>query len=67
MTQPSVEDMTGIKTTLILVLLLANIYLMAWESISKYLEKGIVIEVSTEETDGQTAPAITFCATSKSG
>ena len=57
----------GIKAILIILLMVANIYLMAWESINKYLEKGIMIEVSTESHDGLIAPAITFCAAAISG
>lgn len=51
---------TLLKVTFILVMMIANIYLVTWQSISKYLESGVVIEVSTESTDGLVPPAVTF-------
>ena len=56
----------AIKIIFIIVLLVAYVYLMAWESISKYLEGGIMVEVSTAESNGLEAPAITICATGPS-
>ena len=51
----------GIKKLLFVFLLLAsNIYLVAYDSILKYMQGGIVIEVSTKQLDGLTAPAITI-------
>ena len=51
---------TLLKVAFILVMMIANIYLVTWQSISKYLESGVVIEVSTESTDGLVPPAVTF-------
>ena len=48
------------KIIFIFALLLINYYLIAKESIAKYLEGGIVIEVSTKQFSGLTAPAVTI-------
>ena len=55
----------GIKVILIIILLIANLYFMVWPSMSKYLQQGIIVEVTTEESDGLKAPAITFCASNQ--
>ena len=52
----------GIKIILIILLLAANFYLIAWDSLNKFLQRGIMLEVSTEHSDGLMSPAITFCA-----
>ena len=52
----------AIKPILIILLLVANIYFIAWNSFTKYIQKGIVVEVSTEASNGLIAPAITICA-----
>ena len=54
--------MGAIKIIVIILLLIANFYLLAWPSISKYLQRGIMVEVTTEESTGLRAPAITVCA-----
>lgn len=39
----------------------ANVYLVSYESIAKYLNGGIMIEVSTKSSEGLKAPAVTIC------
>ena len=51
-----------VKVVFILLLLGAFLYLMARPSLDKYIAGGIMVEVSTDSTDGLIAPAITFCA-----
>ena len=48
------------KIIFIFALLMTNFYLIVKESIEKYLEGGIVIEVSTRPSNGLTAPAVTI-------
>ena len=50
-----------IKTMFILLLLSINVWKIIIPSISKFLEGGILIEVSTEEVDGVIPPDITIC------
>ena len=51
-----------VKVVFILLHLGAFLYLMARPSIDKYIAGGIMVEVSTDSTEGLIAPAITFCA-----
>ena len=51
---------TLLKITFIVVMIIVNIYLVAWPSISKYLQGGVVIEVSTQSTEGLVPPAVSF-------
>ena len=51
-----------VKVVFILLLLGAFLYLMARPSLDKYIAGGIMVEVSTDSTEGLIAPAITFCA-----
>ena len=51
-----------VKCIFILLLLGAFIYLMARPSVDKFIAGGIMVEVSTDSTDGLIAPAVTFCA-----
>ena len=48
-----------IKLFCYLCLIFANIYLVAYESITKFVSHLIMIEVTTEESDTLLAPAIT--------
>ena len=54
--------LTVVKFIFILLLLGAFLYLMARPSIDKFIAGGIMVEVSTDSTDGLIAPAVTFCA-----
>ena len=38
------------------------VYLMASESIKKYFEFGLMVEIKTENSSGLTSPAVTICA-----
>ena len=49
-----------LKMAFIFALLTTNYYLIAHESIKKYLEGGIVLEVSTKHSSGLKAPAVTI-------
>ena len=40
---------------------MAYVWLIAWQSVTKFLDGGIMVEVSTEHSEGLLAPAITFC------
>ena len=51
-----------VKVVFILLLLGAFLYLMARPSVDKFIAGGIMVEVSTDPTDGLIAPAVTFCA-----
>ena len=52
-----------VKCIFILLLLVAFLYLMARPNVdNKFIAGGIMVEVSTDPTDGLIAPAITFCA-----
>ena len=50
-----------IKILFILLLLSINVWKIIIPSIDKYLEQGILIEVSTDELDGLIPPDITIC------
>ena len=45
----------------IMIMFSANVYLVSYESIVKYLNGGIMIEVSTRSSEGLEAPAVTIC------
>ena len=51
-----------VKVVFILLLLGAFLYLMARPSLDKFIQGGVMVEVSTDSTEGLIAPAITFCA-----
>ena len=42
-------------------MLMANVYLVTFDSVSKFLKGGIMIEISSLSSDGLDAPAVTFC------
>ena len=50
-----------IKILFILLLLSINVWKIIIPSIEKYLEQGILIEVSTDELSGLIPPDITIC------
>ena len=49
-----------LKTIFMVIMLLVNILYVARPTIEKYLEKGIMIEVSTISPEYVVAPAVTF-------
>ena len=49
------------KFIFILSMFSFNIWQIVWPSIEKYLQKAIVVEVSTRKSDSVQAPAATFC------
>ena len=52
-----------LKLFFILSLIAAFLVLIAYESVKKYLNEGIVVEVSSEMPEhGLKPPAVTFCA-----
>ena len=51
-----------VKVIFIVILLGAFLYLMARPSLEKFIAGGIMVEVSTDSTEGLIAPAVTFCA-----
>ena len=50
-----------LKTIFVILLLTINVWQIILPSIRKYLEHGILLEVSTDEFDGLVPPAITIC------
>ena len=50
-----------IRRLFILVVLLANIFIIALPIIKKFLDDGIMIEVSTKQENGLLPPAISVC------
>ena len=52
-----------IKVLFILSMAIMDIYFVAYNCITKFLDDGIMIEVSTIRRDGIQAPAITLCRT----
>ena len=53
--------MKKIRRLFILVVLLANIFIIALPIIKKFLDDGIMIEVSTKQENGLLPPAISVC------
>ena len=49
------------KIIFVILLLIINTWKIIIPSITKYLEHGILLEVSTDELDGLIPPAITIC------
>ena len=52
----------ALKFVLIFLLLGAFTFFMARPALDKFYAGGIIVEVSTDSTDGLVAPAVTFCA-----
>ena len=53
--------MKKIRRLFILVVLLANIFIIALPIIKKFLDDGIMIEVSTKQENGLLPPTISVC------
>ena len=49
-----------IKIVFMVIMFIVNILYVALPAIEKYLEKGIMVEVSTVSLDHVVAPAVTF-------
>ena len=52
----------NVKVIFIFLLLGSFLYLMARPSLDKFIAGGIMVEESTDSTEGLIAPAVTFCA-----
>ena len=53
--------MKQVRRLFIIIVFLANIFIIALPIIEKFLADGVMIEVSTRDEDGLLPPAITFC------